>query len=507
MSVDAWQVLGLAPTDDLRAIKRAYAACLKRCRPEDDAAGFARLRGAYEYLLAQLEARGRPRVSRPIAAHAVEVSPSAVIQLPVAPLEATASRSSSTEPLMPAPRAPQQVAADVLAQACQAHGHDAIATFAAWLAVNPELMRLDDKPLISRLVLARILRAERPAPAVFGLLEAFFHWNDLVEQRRLAQAGLPVESAVAEVQAAQLRRELANGAARKAPLECRLEAVRRAGHGWRAWWLALVRRPPHTAPRLLRDTIQVHGYRAVEQVFGADVMAFWERAISPRPTRMQWIIGLLQPLLIGVLLALAGVILGVLGALLADDHTGQAGREAFLAPTVIMSVIGLTLAASVATLKAINLSIRWLGLGPLPAVLARWHDLRERCALDRRWRTALPVTALLLVGAWFWPASVSPMPFMILVAALLLLHLRNVRSIIGLGFILFGAYPLCVLHGSAQPLVAALLPPSLWLGHATHGFLSRRRRGPRLAHGNAVMVVGLLLAVAMLVVAGWLGGL
>lgn len=47
-----WNVLGLAPDADSRAIKRQYAALLKKTRPDDDPEGFQRLREAYEAALA-----------------------------------------------------------------------------------------------------------------------------------------------------------------------------------------------------------------------------------------------------------------------------------------------------------------------------------------------------------------------------------------------------------------------------------------------------------------------
>lgn len=50
-----WAVLDIAPTQDARQIKRAYAARLKVVRPDEDATGFQALREAYEWATAQCE--------------------------------------------------------------------------------------------------------------------------------------------------------------------------------------------------------------------------------------------------------------------------------------------------------------------------------------------------------------------------------------------------------------------------------------------------------------------
>ena len=46
-----WTALGLEPTKDVSAIKRAYAEKAKTCHPEEDPEGFLNLRRAYQAAL------------------------------------------------------------------------------------------------------------------------------------------------------------------------------------------------------------------------------------------------------------------------------------------------------------------------------------------------------------------------------------------------------------------------------------------------------------------------
>ena len=48
MPGDIWHILGIEPTEDLRAIKRAYARKVRQNNPEDAPEKFQAIRNAYE---------------------------------------------------------------------------------------------------------------------------------------------------------------------------------------------------------------------------------------------------------------------------------------------------------------------------------------------------------------------------------------------------------------------------------------------------------------------------
>lgn len=50
-----WKLLGIKPTDDVDAVKKAFAKKLKECRPEDDAELYQRTRNAYENIVKNLK--------------------------------------------------------------------------------------------------------------------------------------------------------------------------------------------------------------------------------------------------------------------------------------------------------------------------------------------------------------------------------------------------------------------------------------------------------------------
>jgi hypothetical protein len=170
--MDAWQILGLAPTDDRSAIRRAYAARLKKTNPEDDPAGFQNLRQAYELLIAQRDDPWSALMDVETLFHA----PSQPHGHAVVPLVAEHSAPLAEPTRLDVLRAE-------LLQAITA-GHDATAlSVVDEIRGLPEMMLIDTRWQLEEWLISEVIFRELTLSAhVIGTLDRLFRWT---EQRQL----------------------------------------------------------------------------------------------------------------------------------------------------------------------------------------------------------------------------------------------------------------------------------------------------------------------------------
>ena len=235
-----WALLGIAPTTQLTAIKKAYALKLKVTRPDDDAQAYQALRGAYERvqqwaawerereqqeapsptdLPAELPAELPPDLpaglhGEPPTGHALEGPPEVppLAQAPASspPLVATAPAASpEPAPLTPAGEVPADAVAaavapqaliDLLELAWRRNGEAAL--LQAWPAVRHTL---DEQPLarhaeFSAAFARWLVNLPQLPDRLAAALDAHFGWQGDFRTERLIGPALAhaVQAALAE---------------------------------------------------------------------------------------------------------------------------------------------------------------------------------------------------------------------------------------------------------------------------------------------------------------------
>jgi hypothetical protein len=148
-----WDELGIAPCEDPKAIRRAYAARLKKLDPDRDPEAFARLRKAFEWALNGADDRPRPSAASPPPvstesdADAAEESDADAAEENRGPTARSAAEADHSQPAAaqsPAPHAANRQDSD-LQPPLPAPDHDDVRDRALLIALDAALRRRDGK--------------------------------------------------------------------------------------------------------------------------------------------------------------------------------------------------------------------------------------------------------------------------------------------------------------------------------------------------------------------------
>lgn len=373
-----WALLGIEPTTELGAIKKAYALKLKVTRPDDDAEAYQALRGAYEraqqWLKWQQQEAAEPAFTEAPAAPAEPPVPTttpmpALAEAPApAPAQADVAPAAPSEPLPP----PQPVVQprhliDELALRWRRSGESAL--LHEWASARREL---DQQPLSRQVefsaAFAEWVLATPELPDDFlNALNHHFGWLDDFRTERLL--GAPLAHALHEALDGRLRpapvpepvRELA------APLLA-LDRLRRAGGAW--WRLQLILLLLH--PTLVRAQ-NLLGAQWLHQL-GLDQEA--QRWAGESVKRGQWL-----------RVAVASTLCWAVGLLILDDGiVAAASTLGWLVATGGVMLAGLFGGALIGVGPTLTSGQRRLSLP-----LDRWRRHRSQPWLGLAW---------LLFAAW-----------------------------------------------------------------------------------------------------------
>jgi hypothetical protein len=177
-----WQRLGLdAPTTDLLAIKRAYAARLKQTRPDDDAEAYQALRQTYEWAQqwARWQAQTQPQPAE-AARPAAELDGSTSLPAPI-PGPAETKLEPEPQPPSPTPEALVQRAHEIWQQ----QGEAAFQSHWPTLRAGLDALPLTAMPEASARLADMVIAVPELPEASLVELDRYFGWRHDFRTARL----------------------------------------------------------------------------------------------------------------------------------------------------------------------------------------------------------------------------------------------------------------------------------------------------------------------------------
>jgi hypothetical protein len=485
-----WTILGIAPTDDVRSVKRAYAVRLKGCRPEDDPQGFAQLREAYEAILSRLTSATKkatrpvamsqelpvqqPSLKNPLAAVEPVVPPRVVDVVPVAPVRPPPTMS------------PHLVAGEILEEARRRDGQ--WPELAIWLHNHEDLISLDFKIATSEAVLRRIATEGAPSGEVIDAMAQFFGWDDYRRTGKGTNANALVAQVKQRFSESEFVKWLDAGPNQRNEAARTLKTVRKLGDGMRARLMASWLFNRNRVLRAFRAAAAQYGDAALPVVLGEKTVKFWHRALAPQANLLQ--LALTIPL---------AVLTAALISLVLPLNIANAPMP------VSLSYWMLTLmAGAFFCLDLFGIGLRLWNGRCLPYVQRKRQALLQVLHLQQipapAWR--LPLLVSVGIVGWRWPQSFPDWPFYVFVLCMSLGFFKDRRALYGCGLATLGA---CVLfglffHNGKVPFL--VLPLTLWSGQMLHALLSRLLPRVRTQSETLVLILGMTLGLICLALAG-----
>ncbi len=319
--INPWAILKLAPTADVRAIKRAYAIRLKCTRPEDDAEGFHTLRLAFEAALKQAEKfkpfanknledrSSNTDLSEPTSASGPE-SPENLALPPVAQaahfLQSPMRQSQpppperQASPLRP-PKASQPPVVEISKLTAMRLATDVVGTLLPqiasaqitakvldqWLQHCPELLNFTVRDCVELKLLQSLAEGAPCQPDALLHLAKHFAWREIGVDRHLTsrepRASEWLRALENPLHIADFEHFIQHGprltnAAFEHPREVRfLRALKDGLTLRRKWTLALMPSTRKVMCTLVNAYRKQYGLDAADQVFGHNQLSFWDR--------------------------------------------------------------------------------------------------------------------------------------------------------------------------------------------------------------------------------------